>query len=1407
MADAENADRPRFAHLHNHSQLSLLDGESDFESMAARAEEIGLSALALTDHGRMAGLVGFYEACQRHNVKPIMGIEAYCTGFGRSRTERVNYNSLTKEFEGTPRREKTNYHLILLAKNEIGYRNLCYLSTESYSTGYYFKPRIDYDLLRDHHEGIICSSACILGEVSNRLLNHDVDGARRTAQWFQELFGEDYYLEVMNHDLDIELAVMRPIRDLADELGIKTIVTNDCHYTRAEEHKIQKTLMLLGMHKSWSDSDVSGSFFGDDVANQQEINDSDAGNEVDPIFETPPTLFMRDYDQMVEANRVNGGEDGRVERELATTNEIADKCDFEMEIIDQGDTDAFFLPMYPLKTDVRYDEYVSDDYEIPEYIKDAVISKLRELGNEGVSELSDYMTDEQVEALRFLMWLCETNLERLVRPKLEAKGEPLPDSYWIKDPPKGFHITHAHNSPDETWIKGQLAKGLTVDDILQIYRDRLAYETSIVVAKKFVNYFLIVQSYVGYTKSNGAQVGPARGSGAGSLLNYLAGITAVDPMPNDLMFERFLNPERRGYPDIDLDFSSEWRDNHLWPHLREIYGYDNTAGVAAYQYFWGKAAIKAAARVLFDRSRDRAVPPEVRDEGKKISVTLANNLADLIDNKPKLDLNDELDGSNPQLTNLIGTDRRYQQIIDLALILQGRVSGEGQHASAYILSPHKVIDHVPLMVAKDERERSQESGTPVTNYLMQFSGEQVASLGYVKLDLLCVNDLEVIQQALKTVRRVYGATIDIESIPMDSKAAFDLLLEGHNAGIFQFDGSPVAERLIQASHSNSISDWSAINALNRPGPLQMGYDKQFIDGKLHPETIRYFTPAAEKYLDNTYGVTCYQEQLMLLSQDRGIVGFTGGEADNMRKILAHKQKAKIDGIVQLAHERAESNGVDKGIVDEFCDIAVAAGSYSFNKSHAFAYALIAYRGAFIKSLFPECFLASLCTLKPKMKGQDKVPDYLEDARQLGVEIRPPHVNWSQAGFSVPERGVIAFGLGGIKGVAAAAQTIIDEREAHGEFADLTDFCCRVPKSVTKSAISALIDAGALDRLGWSRKAMHDSVDEIIAFRKNWFDEQNKEKDLSGALFGDLFGGDANGVPDVELVPPYDTEYTQRQIMRQEKSMFGMYFTGSPEDYFQLSREIEWRRIERDAESGMSGDAPRPIGLCDIDSVPVGTKVVLLANVANVSQRMAKKSGKPYGTLRLMDWGRREESRFGYSPVRYTARCMAFSRTWERCSRPVEDDVVRIVGKIDQDDEGKWPKEIIADEIEVIPTDAQLIQTGNASELAETQKALAERKRREHDPSDDMYMVPILRFPDEASRDEFLCCPELRNLTTGAHVGPVVATYAGDVESGVTVEIRQTRGMVRLAQRYGAEAYKDRIQTAKDAMEREAMRTS
>lgn len=1828
-----------YVSLHTHSTHSIGDGISTPDDLAKRAAELGMPAMALTDHGRMSGLVSFEKACHEHNVKPIMGMEAYCCGIGRSRTERTNYTMDTRDLAGKPGHEKSCYHLILLAKDETGYDNLCRLTTESYATGFYYKPRIDYDLLHEHRDGLIVCSACVLGELSMAVQDDDIDKARRVIDWFRGEFGDDYFVEVQNHGLSMELSAMQTLRELADDSDVRTIVTNDSHYTLKGDAKLQKTVMLINRHKSWADADVRGSFFDDaSVDGQRAIEDEHGGEgDSDPIFETSSELYVKSYDEMVEALRPNGGENGRVEQELANTLEIAERCEYEIPFIDPSDTDAYILPRYDVTTDVRYEEYERSSFAIPDYITKACVKELRDEGHDEVNKVSDYLDAGDMEALRFLMWLCEDGLRRRVIPKIDAGGNPMPDEMWIRNKPEGMHVIHTHKSPDEQWVRKQVEAGRTRDDMIQEYRDRLAYETGVVVAKRFVNYFLIVQSYVNYVRAQGEMVGPGRGSGAGSLLNYLSGITSVDPIPNDLLFFRFLNKDRKGYPDIDVDFSSHGRDDILWPHLREVYGNDSTAMVAAYTYFWGKAAIKAAARVLFDCSSCRMMTPEQRRAGKDESITLSNALCDLIDNRPHLDLSDELTDKtdangrplgNEPLKALIKTDRRYQQIIDLALMLQGMISGESQHASAYILSPHPIVDKLPLMVSKDERERSTASGEPVQDYIIQYDGREIQDqLGYVKMDLLCINDLEVITQTIKKIHDAYGVDIDIDNIPFDCKTTFDLLRQGKTAGVFQFDGSPVPKRLITEGSADSLNDLSMINALDRPGALNMGMDKEFIERKRDKSKIKYFSPDAEEVLKKTYGLACvardsivmtsdgekpiqdirigdkvlaedcqwhnvsawydkgvrdtlrirtdfggelvctpdhkiltsdgwvradqlrkgmlikgampsdmphganvrtiepldykdwliglflanghspkhgvpniscgsrenaeriaeiartvlpdmqnihltmadghkygagitwhvvfsqtpsgthnghfgkqavrndmnallkqyglfgkvkdekkwpekysfstiigiiegdgtdqtqiltlkhhdlaysvykalleygihasiylrgdklawivsysdiehrirpiardysghdgcngyyiprkyleryhddmnipycvrkrylggtknhmtpgvnivkvrqhfgwschddehptwgkilsvvpdgmhhvyditvddnhsflcndlflsncFQESLMLLSENKNIVGFTPGEADTMRKILAHKDQSKINDVLKKAHERAAQNNVPEDVVNQFCDMAEAAGKYNFNSSHSLAYALIAYRGAFLKTFFPDCFLSSVSQIKPQMKGKDKIPDYLNEARQLGVELRPPHVNWSDIGFSVPEPHVIAYGLERIKGVGAAAQTIVDERHAHGEFTDITDFCCRVPKSVTKTALKALVSAGALDNLGWTRRALEASVDDLAEFRKKWFKEREKNVgqlslglDLGTSVSVPGNGGDdaVRTVSDVDalyadgrhhndhgtiLMPPTTEEFPPYQMMEREHEAFGMYFSVMPEDWSQLSRleADEWLEGKRKESARQNRDGVeiegkryRMINVSDVPLLPDSMRVVFTAMVEDVTPKFGDtrgyrlfKNGKG-ATVFLIDWGVGAEGRFGFSPSESRVRLTCFERVWSGMPKPSPNSVVLVWGRVSVSD--KFPTSVIADGVRMLPYDAVRFQ-GRKEQSDELMGRLREIAARESDPASTAYLVPRVSLPSRQAYDRFVADP-LMHAKYDDLYGTAIVTYDGcdDDDADHIMRLAQTMGMVRYARdKYGATVTKVRLPIAESELAR------
>lgn len=1735
----------QFVHTHLHSEYSILDGLSKCKEIAQVAKEHGCPAVALTDHGTMAGLVEFYDACREEGIKPILGMEAYITPFGKSRFERERYD--VKDMRGKPGHMRNYYHLILLAKSYRGFQSICSMSAASYAEGYYYKPRIDYEVLEANKEDVIVQSACILGEVSHRLYCDDYEGAREIALWYKNVFGDDYYLEIMNHELDMEKKIMADIRRLAKELDIKVVATNDSHYPRKEDARLQKTQMLLGMHKSWADSDVSGSFFETDLSNAAQTSDlNDESGESDPIWDMSSELYIKSYDEMVAAMQHGGGDNGVAEQELANTLEIAEKCNCELPIIDPECISDYKMPVYDFEKDLQYEAFSKSGYEVPQHTIDAIIEEMHKLPENKGKSYDEMLNEHEQLSVRFLMWMCEEGLKKRIIPKIEQKGNPLPIEFWCENPPEGLRIKHAHNSPDEKWLKAQFAEGKTEEDIIQVYRDRLDYEIAVIVAKRFTDYFSIVQQYCNYARLMGSQIGAGRGSGAGSLVNCLLGITstAADPITNSLLFFRFISLSRKGVPDVDCDFIQSFRENSLKPYLREQYGADHVSAVATKMVYWGKAAIRAAARALF-------LPPE--------SVQMSDELCELIDDAPKLDINTQLDGSNPAFEQKANSTQRHRQIVDLALMLQGRISGESIHASAFIVAPEKITDKLPLSVSKDERKRAQDTGEAIDSYLIQVDGTQTQDkLGYVKLDLLALKDLEVLQKTLASVEKHYGCKIDIEAIPLDDEDVFTMVREGLNGGIFQLDGSPVALRMVQESGADCIADWGAVSALNRPGPLQMGYDKEFINGKLHPEKVTYFTEAAKPILEETYGTVCiaegqevetkrgkvpieqvvvgdevldedgnwhnvsrffdngykrtvtvrasygkeitctpdhkimtqdgwkeardlttkdlikcvnpykakgqlrkrddfdwkewliglfvadgnsvvsppniaccneefanklaaivkehvfpemngltvrqkdtprgsttwyvdffqkhgsngyfsednqvnqmnellkdynlsqaigadkhlpenytysmligmfegdgcyddkrlhvkyehlakeyyeallhygvnasvygnedgswcvaihgdirdimpaqildmesrikcdatndndiyipnscmqqvndgdnhhmewgkvlsvtpsevghvyditvddvhrfvcnelvvsncYQEQVMLLSQEPTIVGFDGGDADTLRKATAKKIPAKVKAICDKARGIAKKNNTDPKITEYFLEVAEASGKYSFNKSHSLAYALVGYRGAFLKCHFPECFLASMCTIKPQMKKVNKIPGYLEEARQMGVTIKPPHVNYSMEDFDVPEKGVIAFGLGGIKRVGKGATPIIEERQKNGPYKDFTDFCIRVPKEVGKAPIEALIKAGACDGLGWSRMAMEESIDQIIQFRKDYFAEK-KSKDL---FEDDLFGGgfdDADEAP-ITLVAPFDTEYTELSLMHKERDAFGMYFDKDPRDFCQVSRylmERDLQQMQKDKIADGDYDFPQFVNVNEIASLPDRTRVGFIGNVEDLREFNTKK-GARMASMFVWDNGVNEESRFGFSPTKAKIKCTIFARTLETIVKPLPDDVVYVTGRVSVDAEGNWPTAVLVDSVEVLPPDSQWLSSSatveKMQEFAQAQADMQAFNKEVGDPTSKRYMIPAIAFRTKDDMDDFT--EDLRINKLYMCDGAVQLSCEDDPigEHTKILHLKQTMGTVKLAAEYGGLARKIRHPKAQRALERKAM---
>lgn len=1387
--------------LHLHTEYSTLDGVGKPQEIVQRAKELGHPACAITDHGTMAGVVGFYSAAKKAGVKPIIGCEFYTTPLGRACTERVKYDE--PALRNHHSHQRNNYHLIILAKDYRGYENMNELMKLSYAKGFYYRPRIDHEALEHYKEGLIVSSACILGEVNHAIEIGNMERAKETARWYQSVFGEDFYLETMSNGYAPQLDILPGIREISKELGIPTIVTNDSHYVYKEQSLLQKDLMLLGFNQTRAEYAAS------------------KGAAKDPILDMSAELYMKDYEEMLLAVPDCGDE-------LDRTLEVAEKCNLELPL------GELKIPKYDITTDNQYPEFEKSLFSIPESVKENLAEAVATPNGEGV--VSPPLSEDEWGSLTFLRWLCEKGMETLVEPKFErfciggsqhleeavlAEGE-KPDtveemSGYIVDPPKNFQVVHLHNSPDQLWFADK-----TAEEARAIYRERLDYELEVVSKMHYLDYFLIVQEYVNQTRFDGKTPGPGRGSGAGSLMLYLSGITSIDPIPSDLMFERFLNPDRISMPDIDCDFPKEYR-LELMQHVKERYGYDHASQVATFSFFAGKGALRAAGRLL-------AINPAGKDKFKD----LADELAKLVDDKPSTQLRDELGkGGNPPdnmvLYRRYGDSADARKLMDLALQLEGRLSGDSIHACAYIIAPEKITNKMPMMVPKTDREAAEKTGEEIKKYVIQLDGHTVEEQGYLKMDFLGLINLDAMDMAAQMIEKAYGSKVFIENIPLDDKAVFDLLCSGLLSGLFQL-GSDGMWNVLMEIQPRCFEEIAAIISLYRPGP--MDYIPQYIDGKRNPKSIHYIDDRLSGVLENTYGVCCYQEQLMRMSQV--IAGFTMSQADTLRKGVGKKIASILEEIKPMFYEGAKKNGTPKETIDALWELIEKAGKYSFNKSHGLAYAMVSYRTAWLKAHFPDAFLAAMCTIAPGNKNAN-IPLYLEDAKKMGVEIFPPHVNRSGNSFNVPEPMKIYFGLGGIKRVGQAADAIIEERERGGDFIDLTDFCLRVPKTVTKGSIAALIAAGALDGLGWTRKAMEENLDEIIEFRKSFFDEKKKlDRFEGGGLFGDIDffgstdneGSASNGIIDeIKLIPPHDMEYSPKQVLKREKEMFGMYFSGDPRDFCERTRRrleaaerarsnkafptrLEAKTLEEndpEQEQGKKNGKGLFINLSEFHGKARDKQKVCFFGQAAVIRASQTKKGDIMGTVIVTDNGLNEESRYGFSPTTYSVRCTCFPRTWEEMNIPREDETVFVEGRVNVDPEGKYSTAVIVDAMTIVPeSDAEELVKANAEQMekiAAEMEEIEKEKAELGDPGSARYVVPTFLFPNRSRYDAFFADPDTWRFKDGRDRCLFVIEKDEDDGGKKTIieaMYSSTMGLVKQVERFDGKARKARLPQATKA---------
>ena len=985
----------KFVHLHIHSEFSLLDGANRIKDIPVIAKELGMDSIAITDHGAMFGVIDFYKACKANGVKPIIGCEVYVAP--RTRHDK------------DPKLDSKYNHLILLAKDMQGYRNLSKLVSLSYTEGFYYKPRIDKEILEKYHEGLICCSACLAGEVSQAILQDNMEEAKKVALWFKNLFGEDYYLEIQNNGVKAQVLVNQKLIELSKELNIPLVATNDAHYSRREDAYNHEVLLCIQTGKKMSDEDRMRF-------------------ETDELYIKSPEEMSDYFSNVPEA--------------IENTVKIAEKCNVEFEF---GHT---ILP----------------NYDVPEAYETHY----------------DYIEDLTKKGL------------------IKRYGNIENASY--------------ENLPEEI-------------------KSRAEYELGVIKKMGYVDYFLIVWDYINYAKTHDIPVGPGRGSGAGSIVAYAIGITDIDPIKYNLLFERFLNPERISMPDFDVDFCYEKRDKVI-EYVCKKYGYDHVSQIITFGTMSARMVIRDVARVL------------------DVPYAEADKLAKMIPNEIHITIKKALE-QNKELNELYETNAEIKKLLDIAMALEGMPRQASTHACGIVITKEPVDTYVPLYVRE---------GNISTQYIMTTLEE----LGLLKMDFLGLRTLTVIKDTIDLVKKDRNIDVEFDKDMNDPKV-YKLWQEGNSVGIFQFESQGMTN-FMKELKPDSLEDIIAGVSLYRPGPMDQ--IPRYIANKKDPEHAVYTHPALKPILEVTYGCMVYQEQVMQIVRD--LAGYSLGRADLVRRamgkkkldVMAKEREIFINGQVDengnIIVPGCVRNGIDEKSANKIFDEMAEFAKYAFNKSHAAAYAVVSYRTAYLKAYYPEEFMAA--TLNSFLGNLDKVPYYIEECRRLKIDILKPDINKSETRFIV-DNGKIRFGLGSIKNVGVAAvNAVVEERQKNGEYKSFTDFCERIQaEAVNKKCIESLIKAGAFDEFEQTRSTLMASFEDIVdaisdSSRKN-IQGQVSMFDLGG------LGGNQNPSEEDEkqlekLKYSYTTlkEYTDKELLSMEKEMLGLYISGHPLE--QLKEIIE-----------------------------------------------------------------------------------------------------------------------------------------------------------------------------------------------------------------------------------------------------------
>lgn len=998
-----------YVHLHNHSHFSILDGLQKIPEMVAKTKEYGMEAIAVTDHGTMGAAIELYKKCKAEDIKPIIGSEFYVAA--------------RKHTDKDKDKDKERFHLILLATNEIGYKNLCKLTTISYRDGYYFKPRIDHDLLRQYSEGIIGLSGCIGGEVGDALRNGHQDKAKKIINMYKEIFPGRYYLELQDHGhhWEEQKRVNDQLLELSKELDVPAVVTCDAHYLEHGDQDVHEVLLCV----------------------------STASNLDDPKrFSLKDTnLFLTDPNDIIERWKDHPDL-------ILNTKKVADQCNLEFEL------GKILIPKF---------------------------------------ETEDGSTEE--EALHKMVW------QGLAWRYGGATEEERPDLTIDK-------------------AKNKLSKEII---------ERTEYELGVIDNMGFNGYFLIVQDFIVWGKEQGIIFGPGRGSAAGSIIAYALRITEIDPLKYDLLFERFLNPDRISMPDIDIDIQDSRRAEVI-QYCVEKYGTERVANIGTYGIMAARAAVRDVGRVLgiplwkVDQLA-KMVPPPVQGRHIPLKKSLAENK--------------ELQEAYK--------DHENKQILDIAVRLEGTIRNAGVHAAGVVIAPTDITDYAPLYVAKN--------GGLATQYTMN----PIEDLGLLKMDFLGLSNLTIINNALRIIRKVYGNDINIDTLPLDDAKTFELLQRADTTGVFQLESGGMRKYLKQLI-PKEFEDIAAMTALYRPGPIQFIPD--FIERKNGKQEVTYDHPGFENALGSTYGILVYQEQFMQISKD--MCGFTGGQADTLRKAVGKKNRAMMDKVKpDFVEGMITHSNVKREFAEKFWSQLEAFADYCFNKSHSVCYGLIAYQTAYLKAHYPDAFMAALMT--SDADNIDRLTIEISDCKKSGIKVMNPDVNESFADFAVvKDANMIRFGLGAIKNVGhGAAEKIIEERDSGGFFKDLEDFFARVPSTaINKKVVESLIRTGGFDSFGYTRLSLLNQLETLIAF------SQKRDKEaLSNQA--NLFGDSTNSQTQLNIVKG-EEEAPENEKLGWERELLGLYLSSHPLDKYKEYLEHKTENIselkpdEVDGASGVVG---------------------------------------------------------------------------------------------------------------------------------------------------------------------------------------------------------------------------------------------